>query len=1098
MSKRLVILLAEFESSEIESARILEEWAAAGILDCVAWCSVDENNLARPQLRVHDGGRISNSDLFELLVSRIWEHVSVVALRQGPLDILSTSRFDNEAKLLQLISDAFEEHKSLDFNCLTASIASMSGLRKSAFNPNWRLHLLQEPVVRIDDKVAAQPIWDEQRPLLVLLLSLSSCGGFVWQNGPLISEIADPSMGSGRPIRIGRAYIRVVSAGRLTDEILSGAFPASGPWSIPPDVANAWAVPPGTIVPDSVVSALNEIGGFKNRPWKPNKNDGRKAHGIIDGIKLFFKEFVGALKGIPYAVVSKIKSEMEDWVTKVTFGHDSSILLKFDPRSDTLDLDETLEVIKVMDIGTDVSPIGDPAPWQTLQQVALGAVDGGRFPSDVPVPVSGSNRLVFTDPQSIGPSPDDLDFVVTEFEKSILSLKDTNTVISAMDIEGAYALQTKLSALRREIELRVETKAELPKKKSETASDSKVDVDPKSRRQLRKDRKAAKKAAKAAKKASKKGITESLDLRIPDLPTQTENSVSTDDSVSDSVVSTEIKDLGSEPNADSEVKPIEESKIGRHRPGHPQFRSDEYVALCSFYQGTREEAIAEYSVIRNIYDSAVSSYDSADGFWKLNKSCDHCGTAFDHGVLYLHEPSQQLVHVGHICARKVLAVPNESDLILKKLSELEKRWTEWLARRSGSLLWRVGYSIISGVASSRASLANLLQFLNSQPEIENKATQAQIKFGKWTRRGLLFFLLLIVACVASIVLTPLPLLLFVGISATYFFGLIIKILQLARELVRAQFRKMDMMSDVEVAYLRARHEVTEIVRLGSLNEQFEDWQMIIRQLVHVPFGRDIGFHTSKIGISEVQRPPAMVLGTSRPDDKQKMQLFLNARRQTVHAGWLMEVFDIMREEWRLEYENSRILTPADNILPEADNSSSQSVVGKKPLTDEDVHYPRTDLRLKLMSGVLQEKLVRRKAEQVAEDLRRTTLRELLAEVEVTGLGSALSGQSVNDFLSGLSVESEEKVPYPPDLISDRYAARRSYHPEVTLPPYGSMNADIGQIQVQPGVELTAAAWRVEFSGPLHPFDVLRGFEDDIDPNDDGDDGPISGGSPVVA
>ena len=94
----------------------------------------------------------------------------------------------------------------------------------------------------------------------------------------------------------------------------------------------------------------------------------------------------------------------------------------------------------------------------------------------------------------------------------------------------------------------------------------------------------------------------------------------------------------------------------------------------------------------------------------------------------------------------------------------------------------------------------------------------------------------------------------------------------------------------------------------------------------------------------------------------------------------------MREEWKADYENARITTSADNILPEADNSSSKSIVGKKPLSDEDVYYPRTDLRIHLMSGELQKKLVEHKAEQVAEDLRRTSLKEHLAEVEVTGLG----------------------------------------------------------------------------------------------------------------
>jgi len=47
---------------------------------------------------------------------------------------------------------------------------------------------------------------------------------------------------------------------------------------------------------------------------------------------------------------------------------------------------------------------------------------------------------------------------------------------------------------------------------------------------------------------------------------------------------------------------------------------------------------------------------------------------------------------------------------------------------------------------------------------------------------------------------------------------------------------------------------------------------------------------------------------------------------------------------------------------------------------------------------------------------------------------------------------------------------------LVLPPPGSLNADAGQIQVQPGVELTAAAWRVELSAPIHPLEILKGYQ----------------------
>jgi hypothetical protein len=260
----------------------------------------------------------------------------------------------------------------------------------------------------------------------------------------------------------------------------------------------------------------------------------------------------------------------------------------------------------------------------------------------------------------------------------------------------------------------------------------------------------------------------------------------------------------------------------------------------------------------------------------------------------------------------------------------------------------------------------------------------------------------------------------------------------------------------------------------------------------MPFGQEIGFATERVGLEEVERPPALVLGKSRPDDTQKMQLFISARSQTLHGGWLTEIMDIVKDEWKADYTNARMTTQADNIVPESDNAPSESIVGKRPLSDDDVYYPRTDFRRKITSGELQKKLVVRKAEQVADDLRRTSLDQLLALVEVNGLGSALSGMRVSEFLSGLSLPSPDPVAYPSDLISDKYPHKRVFFPQDTLPPAGSMNADTGQIQVQPGIELTAASWRVELSEVIHPLETLRAFESrKSSENNDDDETPPS-------
>ena len=1078
MSNRLVLLLGEFETSEKELSSVLQEWSDAGLLATVGWTSVSAGLSTRPRTRISDQGECRDSDLFELLTSRIWSQVTVVAVRQPQLHTMSKERFDNEVALLQTIENAFSAHKQLEFSSFTVSIGEEKGLVYRAFSPYWKMHILHEPVVRIDQAVASQPMWDDHRHLLVALLAISTAGGFVWQYGSLVAGLTDPVNGSHRPIRVGRAYLRVVSAGRLTDEVLSGAFPASGPWSIPSDVPNSIAVPPGSLIGDNVVSAVNTKGGFQYKNWIAPKREKPKNMGILQAIKLFLREFFNALKSIPMGIVERLKEEVEDFVQKTTFGANASVLVRFDPSKDVLDPDEVLHAIRNLHLNADVDPIGNSEAWDVLQRVSMSCVDGGRFPSDIPVPSKGSSRLVYTDPSAIGPSPSDASFTTSDFERALLNLEDSHSIVTSMAIEDAKTLQLRLEALRSELsQAESAVSGSSPDtKKDEVVKSKKVKKLGwlKRRRQKKREKKEAKAAAIRAQAEAKRKAAEAAELALKTAQARDADEAETQAETSDAPeVSSNAAPEVAKPDPVNTV-----AEVDRHKPNHPEFKQSEYTELTAFYQGEREEMKTEYADANRVYEASKSSYAAASGNWSKNKSCDHCGTNFDHGFVFLHNPSNELVHVGRLCAKNAFPVSTNADLFAQRLEELETRFSAWMAIRSGSLLWRVGQSIVDGAINARITLAQALEILEKQPQFEESALEAQKKFGRWTRRGLMLGVLLAGACVASIILTPLPLLIFILSLTGYFTSFVIRIVFLAREIVRAQYALRRAMDEYERTYDIARHAIGEIVRLSSVRDQFEDWQIVIREIVHVPFGKEIGFATSKIGVDEVTRPPAMILGKSRPDDKQKMQLFLNARRQTIHGGWLTEIMDLMKDEWREDYANARLTTPADNILPEADNASSQSIVGKRPLSDEDVYYPRADFRRRIVSGDLQRKLVAKKAEQVAVDLKRTSLDQLLAHVEVSGLGSALSGQKVVEFLSGLSVEAQEKVEYPADLISNRYPGSRIFGPELTLPEPSNHDSEVGQIQVKPGVELTAAAWRVELSGPIHPLDVLKGFEGD--------------------
>ncbi len=1082
MSERLVLLLGDFEGTDAEIASVLVEWAHAGLLGTVAWTNTESDGLVRPLTSVVSNGGVTSLPLFDLLTSRIWSQVTVVGVRQQSVSMLDKKRFEVETRLLEMVQSAFDAHKDLEFQSFTVSIAEQTGLVYEAFSPFWKMHILHEPVVRIDKAVAAQPMWDDHRHLLIALLALTMSGGFVWQLGALAPDMADQVVGVHRSIRVGRAFLRVVSAGRLTDEVLAGAFPKSGPWSIPTDVPNALAVPPGTAMSDNLIQALVQKGKFSFQTWVDPKRERPKSLNFWQGLKLFGREFGAALKGIPVTLVAKIKDDIENFVQKATFGEDASVLLKFDPRHDDFDPSNVLESIRNSQLGNTVDPISDPEPWNVLQRVALGSVDGGGFPDGVAPPVRGASRLVYTDPVSIGPDPDDRAFDISEFEISLLNLQEGQTQIASMAVSDALTLKAHLEGLRDQLNVKPAGQDNSSPKVGvsgiTTAGAGKKVSRIKRWRLKAKERRAKKRAMKLAQKGAKKELPKNLSPlpqpapsspsqpvdAVPDLTETTPEVQKQDESSNSATVAAQVETVAQEDESE------------RHSPTHPSFRSNEYTPLGVFYQGGRSEILAEYAEANRLCEAAKASYASINGRFLKNQTCDHCGTSFDHGLLYLHEPSKKLVRVGNICARKALPDPGGVDVIASRLSDLERRFTEWLATRSGSLLWRVGEAIVAGLVTARQDLAKNLQILAARPELEKAAVSAQLKFGKWTRRGVMSVLLVIAAALASVVFTPFPLLIAILLVTVYFSGFIIRMLYLARDIVRAQYKFRLAMDDYERAYSRARHDLEEVVRLSSMGEQFDDWQVVIRELVHLPFGREIGFATARVGIDDVTRPPAMVLGKSRPDEKQRMQLFLQARRQTIHAGWLLEILDMLKDEWKSDYENARLTTSADNILPEADNSPAGSIVGKRPLSDQDVFYPRTDFRQRVTAGDLQRALVTKKAEQVAIDLRQTALGNLLATVEVSGLGAALSGLSVEDFLAGLSLESESHVSFPPDLISDKYPNYRLFAPELILPAPGTLNSESGQIQVQPGVELTAAAWRVELSAPIEPLEILKGFE----------------------
>lgn len=131
-----------------------------------------------------------------------------------------------------------------------------------------------------------------------------------------------------------------------------------------------------------------------------------------------------------------------------------------------------------------------------------------------------------------------------------------------------------------------------------------------------------------------------------------------------------------------------------HRPSLLDPADYEFVA--AFYQGSSNEMHEGYarSGETAIYIEAVEGNESGKpgalfhGNYSEKLTCDHCGAAFAHGCLFKHLPTQELIHVGHICAGNTVGLPSRAARVRKTAERLQREANERAARHEATRAWR--------------------------------------------------------------------------------------------------------------------------------------------------------------------------------------------------------------------------------------------------------------------------------------------------------------------------------------------------------------------------------------------------------------------------
>lgn len=1006
MRTHLTILAAESSSSEADFSSIVDEWAGADLLESVALVDLTDvdSGLGIPVLWVGDGGK-SPSTLREVLTGTLWESVSLVSVRSNPPGSYPRARFDTEDQLRNTVDQAFLDTES--FRAYTVSIADPDGsYGPGFFGPRWDGHLVHDPILIADNRVAVLPIEGQDRPTTCMMTALLAAGGLRWQNEPLV-DLSDEPMGHVRRVRVVRAQLRVINAGRFLDDVLAGAFPESGHWDPPPNLQLTQAQSPN--IATQVADDLVALAGFRFKPFEAPPARLPEQIGIIDGLRMFARHLADAARKAPFIVidrfVTKIGEEVAAAAQRLTFGEHSAVVMKFRPGALSAETDAVLSKLQqdgMPETGTPAIP--NPEPWIILRKTAFGLVDGGDLPDGIRAPQHNTQRLQFGDPLAIGPAPSDKPFELSDFECEILDLTGNVDHVDPMDVVTVRAVDQAL-----------------------------------------------------AERINPDEISRPVDRRA-DKPSPTV-----------------------EPPAGDRDESVEDDPgdPGSHIPSHPGFNPADYTAVGAFYQGAEGEMPPEYRESQSVYQEALRNHETIDGRWKVEGRCDHCGAAFHHGVAYLHGPSDRLVHVGHICANKSgLPVPDD-DPTREFVNHLYQRWQPWFLYRRNSLLWKVGDHLARGIDDARRELATGMADRERPDTAGDLDQEARARLRLWTLRSLFSSALGVGAVVANLFIALIPLLWAFVAAGGAIAALVVRLGYLTRDLARLQTRRDEGDRVKQVALLRVQHSAKELARLVNARDQFEDWQAIIRTVVHTPFG-DLEATSQHEAVSaSVPRPQSFVYATASPSPKQLNKLQRRARLKTVNRDWLSTAFTEMRQRWQADYATDLLSDlPAE---PESDNSPSGTVRTHMPGTGEPVFAPRHDFRDRMTAGRLHGAVISVLTEQIIESLEEMVedegLDNLLSPVRVIGPGQALNGMLPTAFLTGINGELSDVHPFQSAVFGARSGALTLHLDNIrlSLPSKPGALPLFSPEAITQGRDLILANCRLVLSDPLDP-EMLAGYD----------------------
>lgn len=402
----------------------------------------------------------------------------------------------------------------------------------------------------------------------------------------------------------------------------------------------------------------------------------------------------------------------------------------------------------------------------------------------------------------------------------------------------------------------------------------------------------------------------------------------------------------------------------------------------------------------------------------------------------------------------------------------------WVEERTATFTWGIGTALSAAATAARRELDDAFAALAGDPPSLDDSPQDRVLRRRLRQVTITSAATIVLALTTSAVallmgwwspgraalVTAVVFTLATVIAASTYLGI-------ARQLVRSEHRRQQALHHWLFARTRAVHAGLATTRFCSLYWQHLDWSEIIGGVAHRPWGQRRGDPLSH-RLSDVRTARSTLLATADPDLERMLHAVALGQRAVATTGWLTTHLLTLEELSTTRYARTTA-TPIDQVQPTFDTAEPGVVLRRNIDTNDDVRTPRGNLHRDVVLERFADQLREGQSQRVIDASFSLTPDQLLGPVEVHGVGQALSGEPVSEFLADVKA-TDRKVSFPFSMFVDASLGVRPERSVVRVPRGVERSDSWGRTltRTEPGRNLLLMACRLDLSDGLEPSDLV--------------------------